>query len=1121
MGMMGKWTQHRHLRRRQAQILAALVTGMGITGMGVAGDWPSATAAPAPAVAPVPDWVHPVEAPETVPSAPADAALALLLSDQQISQDDKGSSLYQETVFRVQTPQGLQAGGAQSLVWQPDIDTLTVHKYLIRRGGQTIDLLARNQPFTILRRETNLEAAALDGALTVTLQAVGLQVGDVVDIAYTTTRNDPLLHGQLGLALSAPWQLPIGRVHMRALWPDTLPVHWASFGDLKPQTGKAGSKGTQELVVDQHDMPSLIFPDGAPLRYGNMRQVQFSSYASPADVVALTRPLFEKASVLKADSPLLAEIARIRASGGDAKAQAAQALALVEDQIRYFYLGMADGPLVPADADTTWERRYGDCKAKTVLLLAILRALDIKAEPVLVNTQVGDGLDSYLPMPALFNHVLVRAHIAGQDYWLDGTRRGDAGRPLDVFKIPPYVHWGLPLKTGGTEMVAMVPPPLDVPANDLVWRIDASNGISLPAPTTGTLLLHSDAAIVLKATLDNLSPTARDQVLRKFWQKRRSDFTPEQVEAHYDAATTQETLSVKGSVTLDWGGTDNTIGFPKERLWLYPSGVGWEQKSDRTGSVAQDAPYLNSYPSFDRNLLSITLPTDAKGFTLEGDDVDQTVAGYAFHRRSRIKDNIVTVETSTRALTPERPARDEPVSAAKLNALSDTTEALIRPRDYTPTAAEAARIVTQPATTADTLSYQGYLQEIRLKDFPAGDAAFDRAIAVDPNDFITYARRGWASLLAKNNSDAARRDFEKALSLSPGHPMPSKGMIELDEKAENWQGAIEIINEFNNKNPGSPLFGEDLIFVHTMIGNFESALSDCDDFLKANPESRYALKMRILLLQEQGHLDEALIAAAAAIETLPGSTEALEWRAALEKDMGKREDAVHTLDKVIALEPTDAHFLERARYWPRNDLEHRQKDVEQAMIRSPGNQTALLAQALIQEDAGDFDKAEATLQHAISIADADSSRSALLAMGRYYVHTHQDEKARDVYQHIRSTFTDPVTLNNLCYAQAKDNFDLEKAAADCDLSLNGRPNSGTTQDSQGFVRLRQGIYDKAIIDYQAAIHNGNLGHAGTWFGMGIAKLRLGQTEEGWADIKHARAIRPIVDEEFARYGVAP
>src|SRR3546814_13557358 len=90
--------------------------------------------------------------------------------------------------------------------------------------------------------------------------------------------------------------------------------------------------------------------------------------------------------------------------------------------VRYSYGGLGNGNLTPATAEETWQRRYGDCKGKTALLLALLARLGIEAEAVLANNSGGDdGLDGRLPNPGMFDHVIVRARIAGTTYWLDGT----------------------------------------------------------------------------------------------------------------------------------------------------------------------------------------------------------------------------------------------------------------------------------------------------------------------------------------------------------------------------------------------------------------------------------------------------------------------------------------------------------------------------------------------------------------------------------------------------------------------------------------------------------------------------------------------------------------------------
>ena len=43
--------------------------------------------------------------------------------------------------------------------------------------------------------------------------------------------------------------------------------------------------------------------------------------------------------------------------------------------------------------------------------------------------------------------------------------------------------------------------------------------------------------------------------------------------------------------------------------------------------------------------------------------------------------------------------------------------------------------------------------------------------------------------------------------------------------------------------------------------------------------------------------------------------------------------------------------------------------------------------------------------------------------------------------------------------------------------------------------------------------------ASALYGRGVAKLRKGENESGEADVSAARAIKPNVAEEFARYGL--
>ena len=126
--------------------------------------------------------------------------------------------------------------------------------------------------------------------------------------------------------------------------------------------------------------------------------------------------------MLKNNSPIRHEAEQIAKKYIEPMERARAALKLVQNDIRYIYIGLGAGNLTPASAEETWQRRYGDCKGKTTLLLALLNELGIDAKAVLVNNQgADDGINDRLPNPGMFDHVLVKAQIDGKTYWMDGT----------------------------------------------------------------------------------------------------------------------------------------------------------------------------------------------------------------------------------------------------------------------------------------------------------------------------------------------------------------------------------------------------------------------------------------------------------------------------------------------------------------------------------------------------------------------------------------------------------------------------------------------------------------------------------------------------------------------------
>jgi len=339
-----------------------------LLGLGLAMAAQCAQAADKPLFGPPEAWVK--SAPAYKSAQPTDAAaVKLLLQDQQFNFSAAADSNFQETRMLIQNAQGLGAVGTLVIPWNPETDTVTIHSLRIYRGDQVIDVLAK-QSFTVVRRETNLEMAMLDGWLTAVIQPEDLRVGDVLELAFTITGKDPVMKGKSETIASGLSGAAVGHLLLRGVWEQPKSLRWRATEGLDGvKLDRTGATSVVEFDAD--DVQPLHPPDGAPSRFYNYRQLEFSEFRSWTEVADLVRPLYAKAGALAPDSPLKTEIAKIKAATSDPKGQAEAALALVQSQVRYVFLGMNDGGLVPADADATWSRRFGDCKAKTVLLLAL------------------------------------------------------------------------------------------------------------------------------------------------------------------------------------------------------------------------------------------------------------------------------------------------------------------------------------------------------------------------------------------------------------------------------------------------------------------------------------------------------------------------------------------------------------------------------------------------------------------------------------------------------------------------------------------------------------------------------------------------------------------------------
>ncbi|WP_338243049.1 DUF3857 domain-containing protein [Aurantiacibacter hainanensis] len=898
---------------------------------------------------PIPDWVVPYEV-GPGEDVEADLPVRALESDFQTRLEPGRVVHFIEMAFEFIAPQGLQAGNI-SVSWRPEFDDITIHHVLIERDGETIDVLADGQEFTILRREENLEIATLTGVLTANMFPAGLEVGDTLRFAYSLDQANPVM-GEHTETILGPLNGIIDKSHVRLSWPRDLDLTVSVTDDL-PAIEQGREDGYEYAALSFPKTSPVVLPEGAPSRFAMVRMVEASTFADWAELSAHFAPLYEEAKVIPAEGPLRDRLEAIRASSADPVERAEQALALVQDQVRYVALAMGAAGLVPADSETTWRRRYGDCKAKTALLIGLLEELGIDAEPVLVNSLIGDALPQRLPLVSAFDHVIVRAHIDGREYFLDGTRTGDTS--LERHPVPSF-SWGLPVMPQGAELIRMVPAVLATPSDDISIRIDLSEGIRTQAPTQAEVTYRGETAIAVNGLMQQLYGQARDQSIEDFWSNRYSFFNPEEVAMEFDEEAGELRISATGTSELDWDYNS-----------FEPTGmrVGYTPDFDRPASADQDAPYAIAYPQYERVSYEVILPPGFSAENLDGANVEETVAGVEYRRQLEVANDRFIATRSARSLVPEISASEARAAEDALRLLREKRVFLRIPENYRLSRAEIDSMARAEGTDADDLMNQG-LALMDAGEWRAARAVMDRVVSIEPENSWGYANR--AVILARlGDTEAARADIVEARSRDPQNYVASHAEGLIASIARDWDAAIAAYTAAIEMNEDNYFAYGQRAEAYASKEDFDSAIADADRLLDIQPENAWGYISKGFLLARARRTDELEAHVTRMEKAFPADPSIASAASQMLADAGLEESAAVLLERAVVDGGSPIALVTRAGQRPDDANDMKLADLDEALAIDPDFIPALMARARVLWDDYELERALVDAERVIEL----------------------------------------------------------------------------------------------------------------------------------------------------------
>lgn len=261
--------------------------------------------------------------------------------------------------------------------------------------------------------------------------------------------------------------------------------------------------------------------------------------------------------------------------------------------------------------------------------------------------------------------------------------------------------------------------------------------------------------------------------------------------------------------------------------------------------------------------------------------------------------------------------------------------------------------------------------------------------------------------------------------------------------------------------------------------------------------------------------------------------------------------ALADFDRAIELQPQSADaYLDRAEFHHDHFVEDRAlADLDRAVALDPGKGRAFHLRGLVRGGRGDKEGAAEDLTRAIGLGvtlaygdrarlyeyqfmdwgraiadynaavDEEPAKSAMYRSRAGAFRRHHDF-ANAVADLDTALLLEPnlrAALIDRCFTRAAWGQQLDQASEDCSAAAQARATAPGLQEAIGYLQLRRGAWQEALAAFDVAIGRRQYAPR-AFYGRGLARRHLGQTEAGEADIAAAVQAAPGQVEELRGYG---
>ncbi len=506
----------------------------------------------------------------------------------------------------------------------------------------------------------------------------------------------------------------------------------------------------------------------------------------------------------------------------------------VTQTVRYLNVSFGMGRMRPREAGSVLSSRYGDCKDKVGLLMALGESQGLKIRPALISAKRQDLRDD-APGPHQFDHVIAVAMLGPTEkdwVWFDVTNNFTSP---DLLFTPLRDKRALLIRENGEGVLVKTPAVPGFPRRklfELNGTLDAS----------GLLKGHvriadgSDASGSLRAFFGSAPPEQRPELIKQnsitFWKDAKTSNyttsdpsdTSQPFVYEFDFESTVSGLDTEkewefwipdfGGVLADPASVDATA---KRPITFLASEIGYKGSIELPEGATARAPLS----------VSLTRPfaSSESAYSIEGRTVKVTrtvrlnAAGITPDEMAAYTALYKAADTDRKQDFRVGPIRVSGVAAAVT--LQKQGKAAWNQKDF-----PRALDLLEKAAAADP-KLKGIYEDIGLvhretKDHEKAVAAYTKAIEADPYSESAYAERAYSNFELRHPEDA-EKDLLKQIEAAPFKEWSYRRLAQYRRSQKRYKEAADLFAKSLAIDPKPVADWMDLGWSHAEAGNAAEA----------------------------------------------------------------------------------------------------------------------------------------------------------------------------------------------------------------------------------------------------------------------------------------------------------